>query len=361
MIYKNIYQSKWILIIIVTIFISCGNEIDKKETIAEYKINGESVFKEKHNIYDVYSMESLILIKNIPEKDAPVFSVYKESKSEFKHVIDFGKTGSGPNEFENGVYYTHQFENENNQLKFWVYEMNRNKYSLINMTQSILLKKTVVDRVIRIKPGVSLKEVFYINEETIVGNTDNLALKMDRLRFYNPVLDSVTKKIGLITKIENLKKNDMNYTQQSYNPIFLNTLRYHSGKEKLVSAMVSIDKIDVFGVNGTYESSIDNREKTSKSIDDYTKKTKIHFADIELTDNYVYALYSGESATDYYENMLPTKIKIYDWNYKLKAVIPIDESLNFISVNEKEGYIIGVSITQEKVMKYNIKEFLNEK
>ena len=79
---------------------------------------------------------------------------------------------------------------------------------------------------------------------------------MKRLTSYNLNLDTVTKSIELNSEIKNLKKNDLNYTQQSYNPIFLNILRYHAGKNKLVSAMVSMDRIDVFNIKGELEKTL---------------------------------------------------------------------------------------------------------
>mgnify|MGYP000495302338 CR=1 FL=1 len=351
-----------ILILITTLFIVSCNKSKKQGTISSkiYNLKGTNIFKDKFNIYNTYFIDSLLLIRNMPDKNSSVFSLFKVDQDSYSHIYDFGKIGDGPSEFENEVYYTNQFYTLNGELKIWVYEMNKTKYSLINITKTLEREKVILDKEIRIKPGLSYQDLFYINENKIVGNSDNLSLKMKRLTFYNPILDTVSKSIKLNTKIKNLKKNDLNYTQQSYNPIFLNILRYNSKKEKLVSAMVSMDKIDIFNTDGDLEKSIFNKNNKIKEVKDYESNPKTFFADMVLTNDYIYTLYSGELTSDYYGKSLPTKIKVYDWNYDLKAVINIKESLNFISVDEENAKIVGVSITQEKTVEYSIKEFLNE-
>lgn len=351
-----------ILILITTLLIVSCNKGKKQDAISfkKYNLKGTSIFKDKFNIYNTYFIDSLLLIRNIPDKNSSVFSLFKVDQDSYSHIYDFGKIGDGPNEFENEVYYTNQFYNSNGGLKIWVYEMNKTKYSLINITKTVEEEKVILDKEIRIKPGLSYQNLFFINKNKIVGNSDNLSLKMKRLTFYNPNLDTISKTIELNTEIKNLKKNDLNYTQQSYNPIFLNILRYSNTKQKLVSAMVSMDKIDVFDTEGVLEKSILDTDNEIKEVKDYESNPKTFYADMVLTEDYIYTLYSGDLTSDYYGKSLPTKIKVYDWVYDLKAIFNVEESLNFISVDEENAEIIGVSITQEKTVKYSIKEFLNE-
>lgn len=327
-------------------------------SIKEEKLFGKKIFENKYNIFNTYFLDDLLLIRNIPDKNTPVFSLFKTEGEKYIHIADFGKTGNGPNEFENEVYYTNQYNNQNGEIKIWVYEMNRSKYSQINISKTLKTRKVILDEEIRIKPGLSFQDLFLIDDNRIVGNSDNLSIKMSRLTFYNPFLDSVTKRIELDTKIENLKKNDLNYTQQSYNPIFLNILRFNSKKNKLVSAMVSLDKIDIFDENGNLEKSIFNSENIVSEVEEYISNPKTYYSDLVLTDNFIYTLYSGDFTSNYYDKSTSTKIKIYDWNYNLKAVFDLSESLNFISVDEKNKKIIGVSITQEKTVEYSLKNLL---
>jgi len=322
-----------------------------------YHVQGTKVFTDKYNIYQIHSIDSLILIKNISANSALAFSIY--TKNSFTHIADFGTIGDGPNEFEEQVYYTKQFISDND-IKIWVYENNRNKYSLINLTKTIKLGETVVDEMIRIKPGNSYFDLFHIDNETIIGNTDNLAVKMKRLKFFNPVTGVFTKTVALTPKLENPKKNDLDFTQQKYNPLFMNTLRYSPTRKKLVSAMISMDIIDIFNEKGDLVHSINNSEKPIKNVDDYINQNeeRVYNTDVKLTDNFIYILYSGDLMSNLYEKSTPTKIKVYDWNYNLKFTINTNDSSNFIAVDETNGFIIGTSLTEEKVMQYDIKDIL---
>ncbi|RBW59557.1 hypothetical protein DS884_07425 [Tenacibaculum sp. E3R01] len=342
------------LLLGLIIIYSCQISDKNKKEIKASLIKGKEIFKDKFNIQNVYLVDSLVLVKNISTKEGYLFSIFKND-DEHTPIHNFGKIGDGPNEFEESVYYTSQYTTDSDGIKLWVYEMNRNKFSQINLTKSIDTKSIVISQSIRLKPGLSFKELYFINDNNIVGNQDNLTLKMNRLKFYNPLNNSITKNVELLTKIDNPKKNDINYTQQNYNTLFLSTMRYNKKQNKLVSAMVSMDKIDVFNTNGTFIKSIDNIKTPIKDIEEYNRKAKIFNADLFLTDKYIYALYSGDSMSDYFEKSSPTRIKIYDWNYNLKHVLSTNESLNFITVDQENKTIIGVSILQEKTMKYHIK------
>ncbi len=152
---------------------------------------------------------------------------------------------------------------------------------------------------------------------------DNLALKMASLNFYNPVTDEFYKKVEFNSKLTNPKQNDLDYTQKVYNGVYANILRYHPQKSKLVSAMSSVDRINIFNTDGSTDYTINNDERQMKDVlyDANSNNNKFYNIDLTLTDNYIYALYAGVSKTNYYEANYTTKIKIYDWDYNLKYVI----------------------------------------
>ena len=350
------YRNIFIIALVLTVISSCQKESKKQPEAKQYNLIGEKIFEEKFNLYDAYIIDDYLLVKNISGKDGFAFSLYSNNKGTFTPILDLGKMGSGPYEFETEVYYTNQFVKENGDLKIWLYEINKNKYSLINLTESISNKTTTVERFIRVKPGLSFQDIYFLSDEKIIGNVDNLKPKMSRLLIYNPSDNSVVKTVGLMEDIENPKKNDLGYTQMNYNPIFLNLLRYHPKKKKFVSGMVSMDKIDIFDTDGNLENSIDERTKKIQTVDDFLDDQRVFNADVELTDNHIYVLYSGELSDEYYGKSLPTKVKVYDWDYNLKYTANLDASVNFITVDEKNDYIIGVSITEEKILKYNLKD-----
>lgn len=350
-----------VFIIFSIFFFACEKQTG--EISKTYSLNGKEIFENTHNIENAYILDSLLLIKNYAIKDSFAFSLYVPStNNSYKHLLDFGRIGNGPGEFEDQVYYTTQYSSQRD-LKIWVYELNENKYSLINLSNTLKNKEMAIDKVIRIKPGVSFQTLFFINDETIIGNVNNLDLKMDRLRVYDAVHDTVVKKVKLFPEIKNPKKNDFVFTQNDYNTIFISDLKYHPKKNKLVSSMYAMDRIDVFDLNGNIEHSINNHKKRILNVIDYAKRNEIriyHYG-LALTDNFIYSLHNGgELFSDITDKNLHNKIKVYDWSYNLKFTMNLDEYISYITVDEEKGTLIGVSSAEEKILKYNIKEILND-
>ena len=349
-----------LFIFAVLLLFSCQQEKKDVKTIAkEYAVAKKQILSTKYNTHNVSILDSYVLVKNIYIKDRPLFSLYANDKGDFTHLLDFGKDGNGPNEFESGVYYTRQFVIENNQVKFWVYEKNRKRYSQINLTKSIEEKKTVIDNVVKIRSGIKFADLFYVNDK-VVGNVSNLSKSQKQLLFYNFKKDTIIKSVDFNFTVENPNKKDAHFTLGEFNGIYLNSLRYQAKQGKLVSAMLSLKELNVFNINGALVASLNKEPLRIKKVDEFLKEEKIYFADMQLTDNFIYTLYSGETETNYYEKASPVTIKIYDWNCNLKATIPLKESINFISVDEKNKFLVGVSITQEKVMQYDLSEFLKK-
>lgn len=329
------------------------------ENLKVYNLTAEEVLQDKKNIYKVSIVDSLLLIKNFAGYNEPAFSIFENHLGNFKHLLDFGTIGDGPNEFEEQVYYTQQYYSSKD-LMIWVFENNRNKYSLVNLSKTIETGATVIEKVINIKPGNSYFDIFFINDSTIIGNNDNLAIKMKHLLFYNPISQNFTKTVSFNQILENPNPNDIDFTQQQFNPIYMNTLRLNTEGSKLVSSMASQDIIKIFDVNGELVKTINNSKESISDVSKYIRDAnqKVFNLDCVLTDNFIYTLYSGSSFSDLYENNSPTSFKIYDWNYDLKYQLNTENSCHFLAVDEKNGFILGTSLTQEKVFRFNIKNIM---
>jgi hypothetical protein len=81
---------------------------------------------------------------------------------------------------------------------------------------------------------------------------------------------------------------------------------------------------------------------------------------METSDKYIYALFNNQKRSEYWDNPISTSIRIFDWNGDPQASIKVPDYLTFFTVDEKSGTIIGVSLPEEKIIKYNIKKILNE-
>ncbi|MCH2032519.1 MAG: TolB-like 6-bladed beta-propeller domain-containing protein [Tenacibaculum sp.] len=345
--------------ILLFVIIGCKNSSESNNPLPskEKLFKGEIIFENKYNIQNVYFCDDYIVVKNIANKESNVFSVYKNDTA-LTHISDFGRIGNGPNEFESEVYCTTQFDVNKEGKFFWVYEMNKNKVSQIDLTETIRKKSIVVKKFVKLKPELSLKEMFYVEENKIIGNPDNLSLSMDQLVIFNDKTGIVEKRLPFAFNVNNEKSNDINFTQQNFNTLFVNNLRFNRKRNKLVSGMVTLDRIDILNLNGTINKSTETENVDFTSLQENIKNTRIYCSDLYAGDAYIYVLFSGEEMNKYFEESTPTKVKIYDWNLNLKHVLKTEESLNFITINEKSKTLIGTSITQEKIVKYNLENIL---
>ena len=344
-----------------------GDEAVKKSKpdIKKYVLKGEPVFTKSYNIERLFAIDSFIITKNLTagNDSSKLFSVYKiKNASDYVHLHDFGVTGNGPDEFEKFiVQITGQFQNKPD-LKMWVYEGNRNKLSRINISQTIKQKSIVIDKIFEIKPGVNFDNVFYINDKKLIGNISNIDTKIDRLRLYNPEKQEVFKRVKVL-KIENPRKNDLIFTQYGFNYLYMNSIGFDKATNSIISAMYYLDRIDVFNLDGdvvkTLAETDEDLETTLKSITD--KKALIYNMDVSTTSKHTYILSSGRLMNKVFEDEnLPVKVKIYDKKMNLKAIIEIKNNINTISVDEIDGYLYGINYIGEQILRFNIKNILDE-
>lgn len=332
-------------IILLLISYSCVNK--EKEIVVEQSLISQQILKDNIFIEDLCVIDSILIIKN-KGSDNYLFDIYKAKK--LQYIGSFGKIGNGPNEFERRLVFNDQYLYLNNELYIWLNEPNKGKLSLINVFETIINKKNSIDKELIYSPKTNFQDVFVLDSlNLLAGNESNLSLNMRRLNYYNIKLDSVIKFVKLFPKIKK-KKKGIDYTQQKYNRLFINSLKINPNGTKFVSAMVFINRIDVFNAfTGKLDFSIENKINYLDLIEQ--NELKVYYSDIFLTDHFIYVLYNKEGIleNDFYNgNFNSTYIIKYDWNggkeikrYKLDepvfrfTVDEINKTFYTISLNEK--------------------------
>lgn len=356
-------MKKIILFLLLTNFLYSCKEENINHPLKfnkNYKVKGERIFSDNLEVFNVYVINNFLLTKNT-NLGKNVFSLY-DSKT-LKYIGGFGKLGEGPEEFHNLTEYSNQFINENNEIKIWIYERVKGKLSKINLTKSIENSKTVFEKVVDINPSVFYERtVYYFDEQKIIGQVSNLDLKMSQIRFYNPVKNKVFKEIPFANLVKNENKN-IGFIQNQYNAIYLNSLGIKPDKSKIVSGMYEQNRLDIFDANGELVNSIiEGEHKPIQNFEEYLKsgKATIYYSYLNLTDKYIFALYNNQLKSEYWANPIPIEIRIFDWNGQPIANIEIPDYLTFFTININLGILYGVSLPDEKIIKYNIKSILNE-
>jgi len=356
----------FILTIIIPILFSRCTSIEqqnRQKFDKEYSIKGKEIMSECI-IGDILMADTLIIAEI--RSNNYYFAIY--SPTSLKEIMKIARIGNGPDEFNNGLSYFGQCIKENNQIKIWVKGTNSNKMSLINLTKSIEKNKTVIEKEIKYKPEAEFSTVFFIDSTKIVGNTYMSIPDMYRLKIYNPETNSITKTVPLFPEVRNTNQN-LNFIFYRYNYIYVSSLIMKNDKTKFVSVMCMFNRLDFFDSNGNLQYSYIDKDNVTKSqINDYLSSSDKHLRDLNIkhyymdacsAGKYIYTLYYNQKKADY-TKAVPVKIRIFNWEAEPVCEINVPDYLTTFTIDEKNGIMYGVAYFDEKILKYDIKDILDE-
>jgi len=104
----------------------------------------------------------------------------------------------------------------------------------------------------------------------------------------------------------------------------------------------------------------DSGRKSLKIVDGEPVDLVNYYFDVEVTDDYIFALYYNQPESEYGEVMQPTQIRLFDWHGTLLKIIEVPDYLMGISFDEKNQSLYGVDHFQEKIVKYDFADLLKD-
>jgi hypothetical protein len=129
--------------------------------------------------------------------------------------------------------------------------------------------------------------------------------------------------------------------------------------------MCSFDRIDIFKIDGELEMSVFDGLEIPDIVNEYleaddSRGLYMYYGGIATSNDYIYALYYGQSFADFGQIPIPTQIRIFDWKGNPLSRIEVSDYLYSFSVDERNGVMYGVDNFNKKILRYNIKPVLNE-
>ncbi len=352
---------KIILIIVGALLLfACTKEKKKvtKEKKPILEIQGKQIFQKNIEIQKIFVVDSLLIAKNHPSSKK-LFSVFTKKE---ELLGSFGQIGQGPNDFDKYTsFFNQSFYNKKGNICIWLYERNYHRLRLINISKTIQNKTVAIEKEVNVPPNLNMKTVYYVTPELIVGNISNLDVNMDRLRFYNPILNKIEKRIPLFPKVKKDKK-DITTIMYDYNYLFSNKLCFNSNKG-FVCAMSIVDRIDFISMKGEITKTIsdrkinEDREYNFSHFPARLNRTVYNYG-ITTSDNYILVVYNGVNS---YSNMDMTNniIKIYTWNGNEKIWIKPTEPLRRIAFDEANSILYGID-ENFNLFKYELKDIFEK-
>jgi hypothetical protein len=123
---------------------------------------------------------------------------------------------------------------------------------------------------------------------------------------------------------------------------------------------IDLDKLTAKGYKYS-ESTLSYEDYHTKSRDFILDKHRYGYTNLSVTDEYVFALYSGtpEKVDENEEKYFPY-VRIFDWTGIPLASLKLDNMIMSIAFDEKKSLLYGVDISQEKIFVYDLSSELAE-
>ena len=354
-----------LLLLIVLAFVSCIS-VDKDEDRLNFKYSfdlvGEEILKDAIGISSIHAIDKYLVASTMNQDY--FFTIYSlDSLNALGNLVE---KGSGPNQFPTIALYDYA-TSFNKSNYFWTHDLNYPIFSKVNIEKSLKDGKTIIEDTIKLPFEDSFVTAFHISEDKVIGRSGNTVPSMGRLKLYNPKLKEVTKSVPLFPEVETSRK-DLDFVTSKLNFIYVSALTLKPDGTKLASAMTCFNQIDIFNTDAELILSIkDDFSSGEERIKAYLKDDNLNFKHLNnyyggicATDKFIFALFKNQLYEDYGEKMIPVSIRVFDWEGNPIAELNIPDYLYSITIDERNGYLIGFSYFEEKILRYDINDLLSD-
>jgi hypothetical protein len=344
---------------------SCTPSIEDKKTVqftSQYIVSGEEILEDAIGILDVFCIDNY-LIARMMNQDY-FFNIY--SLDSLKNLGKIVKRGNGPNEFPSNARFDHPIH-ENNKFYFWAHDLNYPLFSKINIEHSLVLGKTVIEDTVMLPFEDSFVTAFQVSTNKIIGRSGNTVPSMGRLKIYDPELKKVTKRVEFFPELET-SRADMNFIINKLNFLYVSSLTMKPDGTRIASAMECFNQVDIFNNEAELIVSVkDDFSLGESKVHEYLNNEALnythlrnYYGDLCSNNDFIFALFRDQPYEKYGQEMIAISVRIFDWDGNPLAEVKIPEYLTSIALDEKNGHLIGFSHFEEKLLRYDIKDILNE-
>ena len=278
-------------------------------------------------------IDTLFIFRTQNDCNKQYFHIYKYP--EFRHILSFGDHGNGPNEFFEGEL-TYSCGDRMIDNSIWLEDMNHKKFKKANLSNGIVLNTLIFPKEIGMPENVSI-----IDNKFLIGYCISKYLGS----FF--LYDLNTKKLKVnynIPKLRNLA-ND----QKKIIP-YKNTLKINNDCSKIVIAYDFFGQIDIFNIDLEKVKSIKINHKAkdinwnNRDIYEIPESAWHYFSDLQLTDNYIFALYNNYQMNWSEEKLLTYRSILikFNWNGEVISKYILPERIDKFVIDDSQSKIIAI-------------------
>jgi hypothetical protein len=348
--YKNILKAiAVLLLILIAAFLILVNKNASEYNIKPLNLTSYTWFGDSLGLpAEILVMDTVLLIRDIkPLLNENWIQTYS-LKGRF--ISSFGKKGKGPNEMI-GAWKIDTDISYNNH--FWVYDL------VLKRITEFSIDSLLPNKFITLKEGAPYNPVIVSNNLFI---SPGLGLFNGRLAFYDSV-GLILREVGVIPPgLE--EKTPIPIHQDAYQ----SRLKKTPDGSYVVLAVRFADQLEIYKSSGDMMKRIYGPKKSnpvynvkSDGVNPImvlnSKKAIMGYIDVSLSQNKIYALYSGRNLNEYKENAsYGNTIHVFNLNGNLLNVYKTEEDLIGIAVDVNDTKMFAIQHKPKVlILTYNLK------
>lgn len=327
-----------------------------------YELKGEQILKNDIDGVAIYVIDTLLMLKS--DSKLVHYNIYGKNSQQF--LGSLGIKGD-KREAWNKISYNEQYFIENNEIKIWLSDHIKGKLLLINLSKQIVSKKPLpqIEKELNINiRKFPFTKALMISDSIVVGNAGYFEEERSRIKKINPQTQLVQKS-DLFPAIKNMKFLPSDELYFFYGTPILK----HPTKELYVSALPYFNRIDFFNSNlKLYNSAVEGNSWQDNWLDakllnpeeGFRNELDVFYMFTTASSKHVFCLYYGQPEKEYGEKLIPTQIRVFDWEGRPKYLLKIPNYLMNISISPSEDKLYGVAFFEEKILSYNLPKNLSK-
>jgi hypothetical protein len=327
----------WVVVIIG--LISCkentyfsDNVIPIKTFKVKERLHAEIFISNEYGIYNIIALKDYFIATSV--KRDHFFYIY-DTKGD--SIGCFGTKGQGPNELINCLLNGIDYDNN----RIWINDVSKSKLFEIDILKSIENKECYFNSAIE-----------NISRSLNACYVDNNLLIAEKQTSNNYEL------VWIDLQLNEIKRNETLYFPVNDPSTFYYSIwRIKPDKTQMVSAMYQINLLNFLNLSSRerFSLSIFNPPPDRGNIIDIHSELPkwYYYADLIVTDRYIYALYINQAYREAFEVEKEQEIHVFNWKGEAIYQYIIPEYVMHIAVDEERATIYGLGVN-EIIYKYKI-------
>lgn len=331
-----------------------------EDTIIQQEIEFKELVFQDPNFGEIAIQDSLAFFMN-PKLSTHWYQVFDLNNN--AEIGRYVNKGNGHKEFS-PIAPIFNFYIENNDTKTVLFEANKERISVWNITKSLTNKSTVIEKQIKMpwmqeNNGACFNEIFVKDSCTVYAKVSAISTEnQDATLPYYQIRDlrNGEKK----SEIHVFKKDILDKKTKYQPEVFYSHDVIKPDGSKIAQAMLHVPQINIIDTkSGTAVAYQLNYHMTLSDLETY-EDLKTYFIRICADNEYIYTVFYGKEPWGLYDIPCVNQIYIFDWNGNLIKKILTKHCIDNIAVDHVNKILYTTSPMDEKLYYIKTNELIGK-